>query len=203
MNFNELMSWINFIVLNLSIILSFLFYGLSVIPITREEKIGKSVWRQSNIFRILSDIIFLILIITIFMWIWFPIPVFNWKILNHYYILIILSILISMPSFYILIRALKDAGKETIETSKETQMYGGIYKHIRHPQISGSILMFCMFCFIINTLFLLIWIGILMICIVPIVIHFEEKDLIKKFGQKYLIYKKNTGALFPKFWQKT
>lgn len=201
MNLAELIGWINFVILNLSVILSFLFYGLSVIPFTREEKIGAKVWKQSNIFRLLSDILFLILIITIFIWIWFPISSLNWKILDNYLILVIISILISIPSFYILIKALRDAGKESVETSRETQMYGGIYKHIRHPQISGSILMFFIFCLIINSLFLLIWIALLMMLITPIVIYFEEKDLIKKFGQNYLMYKKNTGALFPKFWK--
>jgi len=203
MNLVELISWINFIVLNLSITLCFLFYGLSVIPFTRQEKLGEKAWKQSNVFRILSDILFLIFIITIFMWIWFPISFFNWKILDNYLILIFISILISIPSFYILIKALKDAGKESVETSKETQMYGGIYKTIRHPQISGTILMFFILCFIINSLFLLIWITLLMIFITPIVIYYEEKDLVKKFGQKYLIYKKSTGALIPKFWKKS
>jgi protein-S-isoprenylcysteine O-methyltransferase Ste14 len=41
-----------------------------------------------------------------------------------------------------------------------------------------------------------------MMVIIPIVIYFEEKDLIKRFGDKYLDYKKKTGALIPKFWQK-
>jgi len=41
-----------------------------------------------------------------------------------------------------------------------------------------------------------------MVLITPIVIYFEEKDLIKRFGDGYLFYKKNVGALIPKFWRK-
>ncbi|MFX1494464.1 MAG: methyltransferase family protein [Promethearchaeota archaeon] len=198
----EILSWINFFTLNVSIFLTFFFYILSVIPATREEKIGKRSWKLCAIYRILSDILFLILIISILLWIWYPISVLNWRISEHSLFLIIIAILIAIPSFYILIRALKDAGKETIEISKDSKMYRGIYKHIRHPQISGSIFLFIILCLILNSLFLLIWITSLMIFIIPIVIYFEEKDLIKRFGENYLLYKKNTGALIPKFWRK-
>ena len=202
MSLFEILSWINFLTLNLSIFLTFFFYILSVIPATREEKIGERSWKLCAIFRVISDILFLVLIVSILLWIWFPISVFNWRISENYFFLVIIAILIAIPSFYILIRALKDAGKETIETSKDTKMYGGIYKHIRHPQISGSILLFIILCLILNSLFLLIWITSLMIFITPIVIYFEEKDLIKRFGEGYLFYKKNTGVLIPKFWRK-
>ncbi|MFX1589937.1 MAG: methyltransferase family protein [Promethearchaeota archaeon] len=202
MSLSEILSWINFLALNLSIFLTFFFYILSVIPATREEKIGERSWNLCAIFRVISDILFLLLIVSIILWIWFPIAILNWRISENYLFLVIIAILIGIPSFYILIRALKDAGKETIETSKDTKMYGGIYKHIRHPQISGSILLFVILCLILNSLFLLIWITLLMILIIPIVIYFEEKDLIKRFGEDYLFYKKNTGALIPKFWKK-
>ena len=202
MSLSDILSWINFVTLNLSIFLTFFFYILSVIPATREEKIGERSWKLCATFRVISDILFLILIVSILLWIWFPISIINWKISKNYLILIIIAVLIAIPSFYILIRALKDAGKETIETSKDTKMYGGIYKHIRHPQISGSILLFIILCLILNSLFLLIWIISLMLLITPIVIYFEEKDLIKRFGDGYLFYKKNVGALIPKFWRK-
>ncbi|MFX0025706.1 MAG: methyltransferase family protein [Candidatus Hermodarchaeota archaeon] len=202
MSLFEILSWISFLTLNLSVFLTFFFYILSVIPLTLEEKIGEKSWKLCAIFRIISDILFLILIVSILMWIWFPISVLNWRISDNTLFLIVIAVLIAIPSFYILIRALKDAGKETIETSKDTKMYGGIYEHIRHPQISGSILLFIILCLILNSLFLLIWITSLMILITPIVIYFEEKDLIKRFGEDYLLYKKNTGALIPKFWSK-
>lgn len=202
MTLSDIISWINFLALNLSVIFTFLFYILSVIPVTREDKIGKKSWKLSKIFRILSDCLFLILILTILMWIWFPISLLDWKILDNNIVLIIISIFLAILCFYILIRALSDAGLETLESSKETQMYEGIYKYIRHPQISSSILLFIVLCIILNSLFLLIWISLLMILITPIVIFFEEKDLIKRFGENYINYKKSTGALIPKLWKK-
>ena len=33
-------------------------------------------------------------------------------------------------------------------------------------------------------------------------IYYEEKDLVRRFGDSYREYQKRTGALFPKFWKK-
>ncbi|MHA1384825.1 MAG: hypothetical protein ACTSR3_13830 [Candidatus Helarchaeota archaeon] len=35
-----------------------------------------------------------------------------------------------------------------------------------------------------------------------IIIYYEEKDLVKRFGKAYIEYQHNTGAIFPKFWKK-
>ncbi|MFX0179619.1 MAG: hypothetical protein ACFE78_05475, partial [Candidatus Hodarchaeota archaeon] len=113
MSLFEILSWISFLTLNLSVFLTFFFYILSVIPLTLEEKIGEKSWKLCAIFRIISDILFLILIVSILMWIWFPISVLNWRISDNTLFLIVIAVLIAIPSFYILIRALKDAGKET------------------------------------------------------------------------------------------
>jgi len=171
-------------------------------PKTREAKIGKKAWKQCVILRETSDILFIVLIINIFLWVWFPIPILNWKILDAYFILLSISVPSLILCVFLITKAVKDAGVETVKTSKDTEMYGGIYKYIRHPQILGSVPLFLIICLLINSLFLLIWITCLMMVIIPIVIHFEEKDLIKRFGKEYIDYKKKTGALIPKFWQK-
>jgi protein-S-isoprenylcysteine O-methyltransferase Ste14 len=44
---------------------------------------------------------------------------------------------------------------------------------------------------------------IYIIVYVPIMIHYEEKDLIRRFGEKYREYQKSTGALFPKIRKKS
>jgi hypothetical protein len=35
-----------------------------------------------------------------------------------------------------------------------------------------------------------------------VVIRYEEKDLVKRFGDAYLECRQRTGALIPKFWKK-
>jgi protein-S-isoprenylcysteine O-methyltransferase Ste14 len=168
-------------------------------PFTRQKKIGEKAWKQCNAFRILADIFWIVLILTIVLWIWFPIGIIDWKFTGNYIIVLLISIVFFIPAAFILVMSLKAAGKETVETSEQTQMYSGIYKKIRHPQILGTILLFIFLCLIINSLFLLIWLIGLMVIITPIVIYFEEKDLLLRFGDQYSLYKKNTGAIIPKF----
>jgi len=91
-----------------------------------------------------------------------------------------------------------DAGKEAMEPSQSTEMFGGIYNYIRHPQTVGEMPWFVIIALFMNSLFLTIWAIIMIIIVTPIIIHYEEKDLIKRFGDEYREYQKRTGAVIPK-----
>ncbi len=199
---NEIISLINFISLNVSAILSFYLYTLSIMPITREQKKGKKAWKESNRLRILADIIWTLFIVNFILWIWFPVESLNFPISQNYTSLFIISIILVIPFLIIIFKAVKDAGSETIITSMENKMYGGIYNHIRHPQMLGAAPIILLICCLLNSLILLIWFSVLIVIIVPIVIHFEEKDLLMRFGETYKIYQEKTGAIIPKFWRK-
>jgi len=93
---------------------------------------------------------------------------------------------------------MKDAGSETLSPSKDTKMYGGIYNYIRHPQTLGEFPTFVAISFFFNSWFLVILSSVYIIIYTPIMIHYEEIDLTKRFGEKYKEYQKRTGALFPK-----
>jgi protein-S-isoprenylcysteine O-methyltransferase Ste14 len=73
----------------------------------------------------------------------------------------------------------------------------GLYKHIRHPSYSGSLLSFVGFGLSLNN-----WISLIII-LVPILVTFinriniEEKLLLEQFGSEYEDYKKRTKRLFP------
>ena len=73
----------------------------------------------------------------------------------------------------------------------------GIYKHIRHPQYTGF--------FMITLGMIFQWATLPLLIMWPILfsIYFklakkEEKDMLKEFGDQYLMYKKSTGMFFPK-----
>ena len=74
--------------------------------------------------------------------------------------------------------------------------------HIRHPQILGEMPLFIAITLFINSLFLVVWVTFFVILGTPILIHYEEKDLLKRFGDAYLEYRRRTGGLIPKFWEK-
>jgi len=197
-----IISWINFISLIASAVLSFYVYTLSIMPVTREVKKGKKAWKESNILRILADIIWTLFIVNLILWIWFPVNSLNWRITNDYALIFIISIFLMIPFLIIIFKAVKDAGIETVSTSEEQKMYEGIYNHIRHPQMLGASPLILIICCLLNSLFLLILFSILIVIIVPIVIHYEEKDLVERFGDSYKEYQEKTGAIIPKIWKK-
>lgn len=67
----------------------------------------------------------------------------------------------------------------------------GLYKRIRHPIYLSGIITFIGFSFVYRQIWLFIVIAVLII-IQIIRAKAEEKILIKKFGQDYILYKKST-----------
>lgn len=167
-------------------------------PFIREKKRGEKAWEESARYRSFFGIFELGMIICIFLWIWFPIPQLSWLINQNIFISIFIGICISIPSLLLLIKGMKDAGEESLHPSKETKMFGGIYRHIRHPQNLGEFSLFIVLAFCINSLFLVLWVTTNVIILILIVSYFEEKDLVERFGESYIKYKQTTGAFFPK-----
>ena len=197
-----LISWMNFIVLNLSGFFFAYFYIISVMPATREQKSGEKAWKECKNFRSISGLFEIIMILNIILWFWFPIPSLGWLISQNFLLRIIIAFAIFIPCGILLFNGLKDAGKESLKPSKETKPYKGIYNHIRHPQTLGEFPMFIAIAIIFNSWFLTLWFSIYILIVVVIIMHFEEKDLIKRFGDAYIKYRRETGAFFPKFWRK-
>ena len=194
--------WLNIFLLFISTLLFSYFYTISIQPIKRVEKKGERGWKQCMKLRSLSIGFEVIKTFNIILWTWFPIPILNWKIHMNELIGVFIGMIISLPSSIILLKGVKDAGSETIQPSKETLMYSGIYKYIRHPQSGGEFPLFVALAFAINSWFLVIVMAAHMIIYMPIMIYFEEKDLIRRFGDSYRDYQKRTGAIFPKIRKK-
>jgi protein-S-isoprenylcysteine O-methyltransferase Ste14 len=198
-----LIAIINFGSLIVSFILMSYLYLLSVQPMKRSEQYGEKAWEDCKKLRSFGGFFELIATINMILWIWFPLPIVgDWKIGENIWIGIIIGICILVPCGIIMIKGILDAGSETLAPSKSTEMYGGIYNYIRHPQTLGEFPMFVAFGFIFNSWFLVIISAVGIITYIPIMIHYEEKDLLKRFGEKYRKYQERTGALFPKLRKK-
>ncbi len=193
-----LIEWINFISLLISTLLFCYFYTLSVQPMKREEKRGVRAWKECGIFRGIAGFLEFIIVINLILWIWFPISILNWLINPNIWVGIIICAAIIVPGLVIMLKGVKDAGKETAQPSRDTVMYGGIYRFIRHPQSLGEFPIFVAIAFATNSWFLVIVMTIFVVVYVPIMIHYEEADLTRRFGDAYRKYQKNTRALFPK-----
>jgi protein-S-isoprenylcysteine O-methyltransferase Ste14 len=132
------------------------------------------------------------------LWLWFPIPELIWPISTNPVIPMILGIIIAIPFSIIMLKAMKDGGKEHGAPYKDTKMHDGIYRQIRHPGALGEMPLYVALGIMLNSWFLTIWMTIFILIYTPLAILCEEKDLIKRFGQVYIDYKKQTPALLPK-----
>jgi protein-S-isoprenylcysteine O-methyltransferase Ste14 len=197
---NEIISIVNLISLILSYVLFSYFYTLSIQPFKREKKRGQKAWKQCKNFRIIGIFFESIAVMNLILWIWFPLPIVDsWIISMNFWVGIIIAIIIAIPCGIVMYLGLKAAGSESLTPSKETIMYSGIYRYIRHPQTLGEFPFFIAISFAVNSWFLVMISFLYIIIYIPIMINYEEKDLLLRFGYNYQIYQKSTGALFPKF----
>ena len=132
-------SWINFIILILSTALMAFFYIKSVYPATLSQKIGLKAYARCAYYRITASIFELVAIVNYLFYFIFPLPIpipqfFIWD----YWISILISVVILFPSLYIMLKGVKDAGREALFPDKDHTLYSGIYKKIRHPQALGE-----------------------------------------------------------------
>jgi len=88
------------------------------------------------------------------------------------------------------------AGWRPIYRSKEELVAKGVYRYVRHPQYLGLIL--------VTLGWLIHWPTILTVVMWPILVFMyynlakkEEKELEEKFGERYLLYKKNVPMFIP------
>jgi protein-S-isoprenylcysteine O-methyltransferase Ste14 len=194
-----MLEWINFSLLIVSLILFSVLYGISIIPATLSKRRGEKVWKVCRNLRIVASFFEAIVLVSVILWNWYPVPQLNWNIFQQWWIGLIIGTLIIISGGIIVLIGLKDAGKETLTPSQDTEMYGGIYKYIRHPQTTGEMPMFPALALALNSWFLVILLTVFIIIYIPIIQYFEEKDLVERFGNSYKQYQKNTGAFLPKW----
>ncbi len=87
-----------------------------------------------------------------------------------------------------------------VQRSAPGVITSGVFRHVRHPIYTGALLFYLGA--ILSTLSIfsaLLWFVILGFYYT--ISRYEERILIKEFGQDYLHYRKNTGMLFPKVFR--
>ena len=194
-----MIAWINFATMIIGGILMTWFYLMSVRPAALERKIGARAYCLAGRYRMLSSIFMFTLTANYILYHWYPLPfdpfppVFPWP----YWISGLIGILIAVPSMYLMLRGVQDAGEEAMVPKKEHSMYGGIYEKIRHPQALGEMPLWWAMAFLIHSPFLVVlsfvwlpvWYGW---CVA------EEKDLLLRYGEAYESYRQRTGMFIPR-----
>jgi protein-S-isoprenylcysteine O-methyltransferase Ste14 len=192
-------NYINFALCFVSFLGLAVTYLVSLQPKKRAEQIGKKAWKQSKHLRTVGFVFEVLGIITLILWKWYPIAILNWQIHSNPQVGLIIGICLGIPCLVIMSIGVFYAGRESWHPEKNGELLGGIYKYIRHPQAIGEFPLFIAIAFAVNSWFLVIFMTLYNLIYLPIMIKIEEADLLRRFGEKYRDYQKNTGMFFPKF----
>lgn len=192
-----MLPWINFIILIVSSFLFTFFYVKSAGPAALEKRIGASAYEKCSTYRLIASIFMGIVALNYILYYWFPLPlplakVFPWP----WWVSAVIAVVITVPSAYLMIRGVKDAGEETMRPKREHEMYGGIYNRIRHPQAVGEFPLWWVIAFFVHSPFLVLW-SFLYVPVWYYLCVAEEKDLIIRYGTAYKEYRQRVGFWIP------
>jgi methanethiol S-methyltransferase len=155
---------------------------------------------ERSVYVLASSLIFLFIF-----WQWRPIPITLWTVENEIaqifiYALFALGWIILLLSTFLInhfeLFGLQQIYKNLKNHEMNTQNFRMplFYKLVRHPMMIGVII--ALWATPVMTLGHL-WFAFLMTLYIIIGLQFEERDLIKTFGEKYLEYQKRVPALIP------
>jgi len=189
--------WINLAVLLAAIALMLYMYILSVSPAALEKRIGPIAYKRCGRYRFVAMALMFVALGNYIVYYFYPLPLplsrtFPWP----WWVSGLIAALLAIPSGYLVIRGMRDAGAEAIAPRPEQKLFGGIYNHIRHPQAWEMVWWFVI-AFALNSPFLALF-SLLLLPVEYAMMWAEERDLILRYGQEYEDYRQRTGALWPR-----
>lgn len=195
----KLIPWINLSVLITSSFLFTIFYVKSVSPAALERQIGASAYQKCFKYRMVASFFMFVVIGNYVLYYWYPLPlplptVFPWP----WWVSAMIAAGIAIPSLYLMLRGIKDAGEETMRPKREHEMYGGIYERIRHPQAVGEFPLWWVIAFLLHSPFLVLFSFLY----IPVWYYFcvaEERDLLIRYGTAYEEYRHRAGFWIPRY----
>lgn len=175
-------------------------YVKSCMPSIEEKKIGAFSYERCAKLRYYASMVLSLSFIYFFCYN-FPqlrsgtsLDYFSWP----YWISFIVSMAFLIPGIILFLKARKDLGTESDAPKKYHHVVStGIYKLVRHPQLFAELLMWYFISFLMHAPILIITATVFWIPMYVIWCIFEEKDLINRYGDEYIEYKKHTKFLIP------
>jgi protein-S-isoprenylcysteine O-methyltransferase Ste14 len=193
-----MIAWINFSVLLLATILTVVYYVKSAGPAALEQKIGAAAYAKCTRYRVVSAIFITLAGVNYVVYAFYPLPlplprVFPWP----YWVSALIAVIIAIPAGILFAWGMKDAGEETMLVKKEHQLYGGIYRKIRHPQAAGEVWYWWVFAFLCHSPFLAIY-SLVWLPLFHLMSRAEERDLLIRYGESYKAYMASTGMYWSR-----
>ena len=144
-----MVAWINFSILLFSSLAFLCFYVRSVSPAGRARIIGAKAYRMCYYDRLIAGVFELVITVNFILYTFFPLPTplperYPWP----WWLSLLIAAVIGIPATILMVMGLRDAGEEAMRPKQEHTMYGGIYKHIRHPQAVGEVFLFPVMAFV-------------------------------------------------------
>lgn len=171
-------------------------YMISLQPKALSNRIGDKAYFICGLTRMIS-MIFEILIIIGYILFVLADEYNNRIVYNSILSIRLFGIIFTLIDLVFLFVGVFAAGKEAAIPNKETKLYTGIYKVMRHPQTLAEILTWFGIALILNSLTLLIY-SLIFIPMFTLFTVIEDNDLLLRFGKDYLEYMNEVGI----FWKK-
>ncbi len=193
-----MIAWLNLVLLVAAMVLTLLFYVLSVRPAALARKIGPEAYRRCTRYRLFSGLMMGIETAAYVTYFFYPLPIplprtFPWP----WWLSTLVATVIAIPAGYLVVRGMKDAGEETMIPKEEHTLYGGIYEKVRHPQAWEAALWFTI-AFLLHSPFLVLF-SLLWLPVEYLMVMSEEPDLVLRYGQAYEAYRQRTPAFLPRW----
>jgi len=190
--------WINLAILVASTFGVLYFYVRSAGPAALEKKIGQIAYQRCAVYRWVAGGLMGVTTANYIIYAFYPLPIrlpqtFPWP----YWVSALIALLIALPSGYLMLRGVKDAGEETMTPKKEHTLYAGIYQKIRHPQAAGEVWFWWVIAFLCHSPFLALY-SIIWLPIFHWMSLAEERDLLIRYGRAYQEYRDRTGMYIPR-----
>jgi len=189
-------------------IISMLFFGIygsytyivSVLPAHYESKMGSVSYDYCSKKRKAARSLLSISTLNFLLYTIVPIdlPFMKLNIFDSFLTSTFVSLIFFLPGILVFVLGRKALGKESESTKKFRKITNtGIYSKIRHPQLLGEILFILFFAVFLNSAFLLAFSIVFWIPNYLIWMHYEEKDLVLRFGDDYISYMTTTKKIIP------
>jgi protein-S-isoprenylcysteine O-methyltransferase Ste14 len=193
-----MIAWLNLVLLIGAMVLTLVFYVLSVRPAALAEEIGPGAYRRCARYRLVAGLMMGLETAGYVLYFFYPLPLplprtFPWP----WWVSALIGLALALPSGYMLARGMKDAGEETMVPKEEHTLYGGIYQEVRHPQAWEAVLWLTM-AFLLHSPFLVLF-SLLWLPVEYAMVMAEERDLVLRYGQAYEAYRQRTPAFLPRW----
>lgn len=104
-----------------------------------------------------------------------------------------------LPTVHLVLRTLGRNVSETVLTKADHELVtGGPYRLVRHPLYATGLALFLALGLMATSWVVLLATGVAFVLIRSVVIPREERALLAKFGERYRMYARQTGALAPR-----